>query len=104
MSDVSLIIGGERRAAQSSFGVVNPSTGELHAEAPECTREQLDEAFDAAAKAYLDWRTDDGARRAALMACANAMFGAADRLAPVLVAEQGKPLGAAKGEILGAGV
>jgi acyl-CoA reductase-like NAD-dependent aldehyde dehydrogenase len=104
MADVSLIIGGERRAAPSTFGVINPATGEVHADAPECTRSQLDEAFDAAAKAQLDWRTDEAARRAALTAAANAMFGAADQLAPVLVAEQGKPLGQAKGEVLGAGV
>jgi acyl-CoA reductase-like NAD-dependent aldehyde dehydrogenase len=104
LSDVSLILGGERRAAPSSFGVINPATGEVHAEAPECTEAQLDEAFDAAAKAYLDWRSDEGARRAALTAAANAMFGAVERLAPVLVAEQGKPLGQASGEILGAGV
>jgi acyl-CoA reductase-like NAD-dependent aldehyde dehydrogenase len=104
MSDVSLIIGGERRAAPSSFGVVNPATGEVHADAPECTRELLDEAFDAASKAYVDWRTDLDARRAALMAAATAMFGATDRLAPMLVAEQGKPLAHASGEILGCGV
>jgi acyl-CoA reductase-like NAD-dependent aldehyde dehydrogenase len=103
MSDVSLIIGGERRAAQSSFGVINPATGEVHAEAPECTQAQLDEAFDAAAKAFIDWRADESVRRAALTAAANAMFGSADKLAPVLVAEQGKPLGQAQIEVFGAG-
>ena len=66
MTDVSMTIGGERRAAPSTFGVVNPATGEVHAEAPDCSREQLDEAFDAASKAFVDWRTDEDARRAAL--------------------------------------
>ena len=72
MADVSLIIGGERVAAPSSFGVINPSTGEVHAEAPECSRAQLDEAFDSSAKAYLDWRSDEGARRDALRAASAA--------------------------------
>ena len=66
MSDVSMIIGGERRAASATFGVVNPATGEVHAEAPDCTREQLDEAFAAAAKAFDGWRKDEDARREAL--------------------------------------
>jgi acyl-CoA reductase-like NAD-dependent aldehyde dehydrogenase len=104
MSDVSMIIGGERRAAPSSFGVINPATGEVHAEAPECSRDQLDEAFDAAAKAQIDWRADEDARRVALTAAANVMFTAGDKIGPVLTAEQGKPLGEAGVEALGAGV
>ena len=104
MSDVSMIIGGERRAAPSSFGVINPATGEVHAEAPECSREQLDEAFDAAAKAQIGWKADEDARREALTACANVMFVAGEKLGPVLTAEQGKPLAEAGVEALGAGV
>jgi acyl-CoA reductase-like NAD-dependent aldehyde dehydrogenase len=87
-----MIIGGERRAAPSTFGVVNPATGAVHADAPDCSREQLDEAFDAAAKAYPDWRKDEGARRTALREAAAALAAAADRIGPVLTAEQGKPL------------
>jgi acyl-CoA reductase-like NAD-dependent aldehyde dehydrogenase len=92
MTDVSMLIGGERRVAPSTFGVVNPATGAVHAEAPDCSREQLDEAFDAAAKAFVDWRRDLDARRAALSAAAAALRAAGDRIAPVLTAEQGKPL------------
>ena len=36
MTDVSMTIGGERCAAPSTFGVENPATGEVHAEAPDC--------------------------------------------------------------------
>ena len=104
MTDVSMIIGGERRAAPASFGVVNPATGEIHAEAPECSRDQLDEAFDAAAKAQIDWRADEDARREALRAAAGVMFNAGDKLGPMLTAEQGKPLAEAGVEALGAGV
>lgn len=103
MTDVSMTIGGERVAAPTTFGVVNPATGEVHAEAPDCTREQLDQAFDAAAKAFVDWRTDEDARRAALKAAGATLMGAGERIGPMLTAEQGKPLASAQIEAVAAG-
>jgi acyl-CoA reductase-like NAD-dependent aldehyde dehydrogenase len=103
MTDVSMIIDGERRAAPSTFGVINPATGDVHAEAPDCSREQLDEAFDAAAKAFIDWRQDEDARRNALREASGLLFGAGERIGPVLTAEQGKPLAAAGVEAMAAG-
>jgi acyl-CoA reductase-like NAD-dependent aldehyde dehydrogenase len=104
MSDFTMIIGGDRRAAAKTFGVVNPSTGDVHEQAPDCSREQLDEAMDAAAKAFIDWRTDESVRRDALRACANIMFTAGGEVGPVLTREQGKPLAQANVECLGAGM
>ncbi len=101
MTDVSMTIGGEPVASPSNFGVINPATGEVHAEAPDCTREQLDQAFDSSAKAYIDWRTDEQARRAALTAAAEAVTAAAEELGPMLTAEQGKPIGDATMECYG---
>jgi acyl-CoA reductase-like NAD-dependent aldehyde dehydrogenase len=103
MTDVSMTIDGERTAAPSSFGVVNPATGEVHAEAPDCSREQLDQAFDAAAKAFVDWRSDEEARRAALREASARMFAAGEQIGPILTAEQGKPLAAAGVEAMAAG-
>lgn len=103
MTDVSMIIDGERVGSPTSFGVVNPATGEVHAEVPECTRDQLDQAFAAAEKAYAGWRRDEDARRDALRKGAQVLYGAAERIGPVLTAEQGKPLKAAQTELLGAG-
>jgi len=103
MTDLSMTIGGERVDAPSTFGVVNPATGEVHAQAPDCSREQLDQAFDAAAKAFVDWRRDEEARRAVLREASNAMFAAGERIGPVLTAEQGKPLASAGVEALAAG-
>jgi len=103
MTDISMTIGGERVDAPSTFGVVNPATGEVHAQAPDCSREQLDQAFEAASKAFVDWRSDEDARRAALTEAANAMFAAGERIGPVLTAEQGKPLATAGVEALAAG-
>jgi acyl-CoA reductase-like NAD-dependent aldehyde dehydrogenase len=99
-----MVIGGERRATEKTFGVVNPSTGEVHEQAPDCTKEQLDAAFDAAAKAYVDWRSDEDARRDALRKAAGVLFAAGGELGPILVREQGKPLAQAGIEPLGAGM
>jgi acyl-CoA reductase-like NAD-dependent aldehyde dehydrogenase len=104
VSDYAMIIGGERCQAPATFGVINPATGEVFAEAPDCGRDQLDAAMDAAAKAYADWRLDDEARRQALRAGAMALFGAAQELGPVLVREQGKPLSQAIPEVMAAGM
>src|SRR4029453_1492342 len=102
--DVSMIIDGERRAAPSTFGVINPATGDVHAEAPDCSKEQLDEAFDAAAKAFIDWRQDEDARRNALREASGLLFGAGERIGPGVTAEQGKALAAAGGGGGAAGV
>jgi acyl-CoA reductase-like NAD-dependent aldehyde dehydrogenase len=104
MSDFNLIIGGDARPSASTFDVINPATGEVWEQAPDASKEQLDEAFSAAAKAYIDWRTDEDARREALRACAGIMFGAGADLGPILTKEQGKPLAQANVECLGAGL
>ena len=68
MSDFVMTIAGNAAPTEDSFDVRNPATGEVFAQAPECTRQQLDAAFDAAAKATRDWKADEAARRAALSA------------------------------------
>ena len=104
MSDFTMVIGGDRRAAAGTFDVINPATGDVFAQAPDASKEQLDEAMSAAAKAFIDWRRDEDTRRDALRACANVMFGAGADLAPILTHEQGKPLAQANVECLGAGL
>ena len=99
-----MTIDGSAVASEGTFGVVNPATGEVFAEAPDCTKEQLDAAMESAHKAYRDWRGDIDARRAALSACADALFGAGAEIAPTLTSEQGKPLSDASMEVMGAGV
>ncbi len=99
-----MTIGGESVPAAESFGVVNPANGEVFAHAPECTREQLDAAFEAAAKAQRDWKADEGLRRQALLKMADVMMGAGGEIAPVLTAEQGKPLSDANIECFAAAI
>ena len=99
-----MTIGGTPASTSATFGVINPANGEVFEQAPECTREQLDGAMEAAHKAYRDWRSDEAARRQALNAAADALFAAAGDIGPVLTAEQGKPLADANMEVFGAGI
>jgi acyl-CoA reductase-like NAD-dependent aldehyde dehydrogenase len=86
MSEYAMVIGG-------------PATGQVFAQAPDCTRAQLDAAVAAAADAFPQWRADAAGRRSALAAAAAALRAAVDELAPLLTREQGKPLREARGEI-----
>jgi len=104
MPEFSMTIDGGAVPTTDTFGVVNPATGAVFTQAPDCTRAQLDAAMESAQKAYRDWRADEDARRDALRRVADALFGAAGDLGPVLTAEQGKPLAEASMEVLGAGV
>ena len=104
MSDFVMTIGGDTVPAAESFGVVNPANGEVFAHAPECSRQQLDAAFDAAAKAQRDWKSDEAVRRQTLLKMADVLLASAAELAPVLTAEQGKPLGDANIEVFAAAI
>ena len=97
-----MTINGAPAAAEATFGVINPATGDVFDEAPDCTREQLDAAMEGAATAFRTWRRDEAARRDLLGACSDAINSHADELARVLTREQGKPLVKAAGEIAGA--
>jgi acyl-CoA reductase-like NAD-dependent aldehyde dehydrogenase len=104
MGNYSMTIGGAEVPTSATFPVINPATGEAFDEAPECTKEQLDTAFESAVKAYPDWRADESARREALSKAADLLFASGPELSPVLTTEQGKPLGDANIETLGAGM
>ncbi len=104
MSGFQMTIGGAAAPTEGNFGVINPATGEVFAEAPQCSRAQLDAAFDAAHKAYASWSQDLDARRAALLKVADVLFANAEQIAATLTAEQGKPLADATIEVFGSGV
>ena len=104
MSEFVMTIAGEAAPTESTFGVRNPATGEVFAQAPECSRQQLDAAFDAAAKAGRDWKADEAARRAVLLQAAEVLMASTAELAPVLTAEQGKPLSDAGIEVFASAI
>jgi len=92
-------VDGRDFTTESSFPVINPATGSALAVAPAVTGEQLDKVFDAAQRAYATWQTDDEARRRAMRNAADALDRWSAELAPILTAEQGKPLKDAEREI-----
>jgi acyl-CoA reductase-like NAD-dependent aldehyde dehydrogenase len=104
MSEFVMTIAGDAAPTEGTFGVRNPATGEVFAQAPECTRQQLDAAFDAATKAARDWKSDEAARRAVLLRAADVLLASGTELAPVLTAEQGKPLSDAGIEVFAAAI
>ncbi|MCD0453433.1 aldehyde dehydrogenase family protein [Actinocorallia sp. API 0066] len=103
MTQYGMTIGGRSVKGEHSFDVVNPATGQAHAQAPDCSPAQLDAAFESARTAYRGWKDDLDARRAALHAAGDLLMAKANDLAPVLTGEQGKPLQDAAAEVFGAG-
>ena len=104
MPDFTMTIDGGAVAGEASFGVINPATGKVFAWAPDCRREELDVAMEAAARAFPAWRSDEGRRRGALRACSEVVKSRASELAEILTREQGKPVARATEEIVGAAV
>lgn len=104
MRSFTMTIDGKAQGGGESFGVVNPATGQVFAQAPACGRVQLDAAMEAASAAFARWRHDEPRRRQALLACAEAIKASLGELAPVLTQEQGKPLARAQEELIGAAV
>ncbi len=104
MSVFQMTIDGKAVAGESTFGVVNPATGSAFAQAPECSRTQLDDAMEAAERSYSAWARDEARRRQALADCSSAIKANVQELARVLTQEQGKPVAKATEELIGAAV
>ena len=91
----AMTIDGKAVAAERAFDVVDPALGEVTAQAPDCTPDQLDNAVAAAARAQREWRTDEDGRRKAMLNFADAIVAASDDLTATLSRETGKPLAVA---------
>lgn len=100
--DVLNRIGDERRPASdgATFDRRDPAdTRRLVSVAPESTAADVRAAVDAAAAAAPEWAATPAAKRAELLERAAAVLaGRADELAEEMVAEMGKPIGAARME------
>lgn len=99
LTNITMTIDGKSVPQHSGFDVVNPSTGEVFAQAPDCSPAQLDDAFSAASGAYGEWRSDMDVRRKTLLAAADALAASAAELAPILTTEQGRPVNQAAVEV-----
>lgn len=90
-----LFIDGREVRAEGSerLEIRDPARNRVVGDAPVAGPEQVDTAVQAAKKAFAEWRRMPAARRGEiLLAGARRVGEAIDELAPVLTAEQGKPL------------
>lgn len=102
-ADYTMTIDGKAVRAPGTIDVVNPATGTTFATAPDCTREQLDQAVESARAAFKTWRSRPIAERQALVRRAGEVLAAnAEQLARLFTREQGRPVDAARQEIEGA--
>lgn len=104
-ADFTMTIGGKGVAGAGSFPVLNPANETVIAHAPDCSREQLDEAVAAARAAFPGWRaTPVETRRELLNAIAGRIFANLEPLRRLLTLEQGKPYADAEFEVGGTGM
>jgi succinate-semialdehyde dehydrogenase / glutarate-semialdehyde dehydrogenase len=102
-ADLKLFVNGAWRASEDRQPVLNPATGQAQAEVPLASAADLDEALAAADRGFKLWRETDVEARAVILHRAAALIRErADRIGTLLTLEQGKPLGEAKGEVIGA--
>lgn len=95
---LALTINGKSVKTPTTYGVVNPASGRIEAQAPLSEAEHLDAAFESAEEAFKSWRTDEDARRAAMLNLADSITAHAEELTSLLQLETGKPLAAAAAE------
>ena len=104
MSDYTMTIDGKSVKGTKSVGVINPATGKVFAQVPDCTKAELDQAMESAHRAFGSWSKDINARRKLLGEVAAALQSPPEGLARTLTQEQGKPLVKAQQEIMGASI
>jgi succinate-semialdehyde dehydrogenase/glutarate-semialdehyde dehydrogenase len=103
--ELSLLIGGEwtGHSGRKSMRVVNPATGEKIGQLPVASPRDIDRAARAAESAFAGWKSETPLLRARiLLRIAELLRRDAATIAPILTMEQGKTLGEAQTEIIGA--
>jgi acyl-CoA reductase-like NAD-dependent aldehyde dehydrogenase len=97
-----MFVGGEFVEGTSGEwrGVLNPATGEVIAEVPECTEEDVDEAVRAARRAFAGWFETTLAERSQMLhRLADALEEHAEELALTESRNVGKPIASAREEL-----
>lgn len=98
----SHIINGERTGSATTAPVYNPATGQVFAEVPVATRDDLDRAVAAAKAAFPGWAATPLAERQAIVsAIGDRLEEHAEEFLALLTAEQGKPRSMAEWEVYG---
>ncbi len=86
---------------QKQLGVTNSSTGELMAQAPSCTLDEVNAAVECADAAFPAWRDTPITKRVQVMFRYRAILeDHVEDLAVLLATEMGKTLGEARGDVL----
>lgn len=99
----TMLIDGEEVGGAETRPVVNPATGETIAAVPEATTADVDRALAAARRAQPAWGAMAPIERAMVMRkVADLIRRDAEKLARIVVSEQGKPISEARGEVGGA--
>ena len=101
--DIELYIDGEWLgvAGRETLPVENPATGQIIGQLPVATAEDLERSLSAVTEGFEEWRlTSVFERYRLLRAAADLLRERADRIAPILTMEQGKPLAQARTEVL----
>lgn len=97
------LVGGEWKDTTSGiyYEITNSSTGEVMAEAPRCTADEVDAAVEAAAAAYPGWRDTPITKRVQVMFRMKALLEEnLHDLAKLLATEMGKTYSEARGDVL----
>jgi acyl-CoA reductase-like NAD-dependent aldehyde dehydrogenase len=98
MQKFHLIIDGKKVATDKYFNVVNPATEEVVAQCPNAETAHLDQAVEAAQKAFATWsQVDDSVRVKAVNDMADILEKHQEELMQLLTQEMGKPLGGYQG-------
>jgi acyl-CoA reductase-like NAD-dependent aldehyde dehydrogenase len=86
-------VGGEWHAAKGTFEAIDPSVGEPWAEIPQGSAADIEKAVSTARSAFATWRrTTLDQRQAVLLAIADRFEQNAERFAPLLATENGRPV------------
>ncbi len=102
LNDYSMTIDGHAATAAASIEAFNPATGEVIATVPDASRDQLEEAVQAAKRAFPAWSARPMAERQALVAAiGDAIEAHAEDFKRLLTLEQGKARQGAEWEIGG---
>ena len=102
MAEYTMTIDGKAVKAEKTFDVINPATGEVFAQAPDCGEEQLEEAIQNAHAAFPAWAAlPEEERRQYLKKCSLALQEHVPEMARLLTMEQGKILNESMFEVMG---
>ena len=98
--DYDMLIDGAFHGAANRIAVENPASGATIATVPAGTPAHAEAALGAARRAQPGWAARPAIERGRMVrAFADAVLAQKERLAVVVCAEQGKPIGQARGEI-----